>query len=371
MQASLPTRLLLTNNMPKQFLFILLLLSVACQHKSEKHTETVVSFENMRYSKLFGIAHFRSFSQLFFLDNGDTTWSLRSDQTTNNNIALMSSVFAGFFEVLNAQNAICAVDKIAYYSDSFLLSLYQQGKIIEIGEEGQLKMELLLKIKPALLIASSHTANDQSLIKRLNTCGTKLIPCDNFKEQHPLARAEWIKMFGFICGKYPQSVKFFQQLESDYTNLKNSVPAYATKPMVMTDAMYMSVWNVPGAGTYTAQLIEDAGGQYIFSDKTERYSYPLNFESVFNASQNATVWIHVNQFKSLQEMLQTEPRYALFKPFANRSVYNYNKRENAQGGNDFWETGVVRPDLVLHDLIQIFSINKNTHPNLYFYNRLD
>lgn len=357
--------------MPKQFLLLLVLFSVACQSKTDKHKETVVSYETMRYSRQFGIAHFTSFSQLFFVEKGDTSWSLRSDETSKNNIALLSSVFAGFLEALDAQSSICAVDKISYYNDSLLIQYYKAGKVSEVGEEGQLKMEVLLQLKPALLIASSHTARDQAIVKRLNSVGTKVIPCDNFKEQHPLARAEWIKLFGFVTGKLPQAIRFFHQLDSNYQSLKKSVNSQAPKPVVMTDAMYMSVWNVPGAGTYTAQLIEDAGGQYIFHDKTDRYSYPLNFESVFNAAQNATIWIHVNQFKSKQEMLNAEPRYALFKPFASHTVFNYNKRENAKGGNDFWETGVVRPDWVLRDLIRIFSLNKNNYADLYFYNRLD
>ena len=34
-------------------------------------------------------------------------------------------------------------------------------------------------------------------------------------------------------------------------------------------------------------------------------------------------------------------------------VWNDNSRQNAKGGNDFWESGVVRPDLILRDLIRI------------------
>ena len=40
------------------------------------------------------------------------------------------------------------------------------------------------------------------------------------------------------------------------------------------------------------------------------------------------------------------------------AVYNCNKRLNAAGGNDYWESGVIHPDLILQDLIRIF------HPEL-------
>src|SRR5574343_1514516 len=126
---SLQTLSSLTNNMSKQFLYILVFFSVACQSKSDKHRETVVSYETMRYSKQFGIAHFTSYSQLFFVDKNDTSWSLRSDETSKNNIALLSSVVAGFLEELNAQSSRCAVDKIVYYNASLLLQYFKDGKI--------------------------------------------------------------------------------------------------------------------------------------------------------------------------------------------------------------------------------------------------
>ena len=40
------------------------------------------------------------------------------------------------------------------------------------------------------------------------------------------------------------------------------------------------------------------------------------------------------------------------------NVYNYNKRMNATGGNDYWESAVARPDLILSDMI------KALHPEL-------
>jgi iron complex transport system substrate-binding protein len=39
-------------------------------------------------------------------------------------------------------------------------------------------------------------------------------------------------------------------------------------------------------------------------------------------------------------------------------VYNNNARIGPGGGNDYWEGGTARPDLVLADLISIF------HPKL-------
>ncbi len=47
-------------------------------------------------------------------------------------------------------------------------------------------------------------------------------------------------------------------------------------------------------------------------------------------------------------------------------VWNDNSRQNAKGGNDFWESGVVRPDLILRDLIRILSGSTTTTQLTYY-----
>lgn len=37
------------------------------------------------------------------------------------------------------------------------------------------------------------------------------------------------------------------------------------------------------------------------------------------------------------------------------SIHNNIARMNAAGGNDFWESGAVRPDIILSDLVAIFG----------------
>jgi len=41
------------------------------------------------------------------------------------------------------------------------------------------------------------------------------------------------------------------------------------------------------------------------------------------------------------------------------------------GGNDFWETGVIRPDLILSDLITIFHPDIMESDSLYFYQKVE
>ena len=43
----------------------------------------------------------------------------------------------------------------------------------------------------------------------------------------------------------------------------------------------------------------------------------------------------------------------------------------AVGGNDYWETGTSRPDLVLADLLKIFHPELVPEHDLFFHRRLD
>lgn len=61
---------------------------------------------------------------------------------------------------------------------------------------------------------------------------------------------------------------------------------------------------------------------------------------------------------TLGELKVACPKFSDIRCFRSGRVYNNNARTNAAGGNDYWESAVVNPDLVLRDLVKIF------HPEL-------
>ena len=61
---------------------------------------------------------------------------------------------------------------------------------------------------------------------------------------------------------------------------------------------------------------------------------------------------------TLDELKAACPKFIDTRCFRGGQVYNNNARTNAAGGNDYYESAVVNPDLVLRDLVKIF------HPEL-------
>ena len=61
----------------------------------------------------------------------------------------------------------------------------------------------------------------------------------------------------------------------------------------------------------------------------------------------------------MKELEVLDSRLLLFEAAKSHRVYNYNKRTTPSGGNDFWETAVARPDILLKDVIKVL------HPELF------
>ena len=70
------------------------------------------------------------------------------------------------------------------------------------------------------------------------------------------------------------------------------------------------------------------------------------------------VWINP-EVSSLDELLSRDVRYESFIKNITNGIFQQNARITADGGNDYWESGVVRPDWVLQDF------GKMMHPELF------
>ena len=80
-------------------------------------------------------------------------------------------------------------------------------------------------------------------------------------------------------------------------------------------------------------------------------------ETVLAHFAQADVWLNCG-YTSMEQLLEANPKYALFRPVHTGRVYHFNRRTLPGGANDFWESAVARPDLLLADVIATL------HPDL-------
>ena len=367
-------------NSQLSLLFIgLIFIFCGCKESTTKNTIGERRFHSITYSKQFGLLESDEAIQIIQINKQDTQWGYTFYKNQKQaKIVVLSTVFAGFLELLGEQSQIVGLDNINFYSDSILLQQCKQNKTQVIGEEAQIQLEKTLALKPDILICNSENFITTAIGKRLERSGTKIICCNNFKEAHPLARAEWIKLFGAISGQLALADSIFEVVAKNYNATHDLAKQQSIvsksegkeKPTVLAEAMFGDTWFVPGGKSYTAQLIEDAGGTYCFSNLQPLFTYPKSLEDVLNMAKEADIWIHIGQYKWREEMLQQDARYGLFKAFQNKQLFNNNKQENSAGGNAFWEIGVGRPDLILQDLYSIFKSPTSNSGRYNYYTKI-
>lgn len=268
-----------------------------------------------------------------------------------------SATHLGFLELLGEVDKVTGVFNANYIYNSTILKGVEEGRIKDLGEAFNLDIENLLLLHPQAVMTTAYNAEDENS-KRMRQTGLSIIYNIEWQEPTLLGRAEWIKFIGAFFDKEKLADSIYTNIEKQYNEIKTKASSLADKPSIFSGQDYRGTWSLPGGKSYTAQLFQDAGARYQFSQDTTNTSISSSIEEVLMRFNNADLWIGV-QASSLQELEKTDGKYKLFKAYKDGNVYNMNKRMNNAGGNDYWESGVARPDLLLKDMIKI------CHPDLY------
>jgi iron complex transport system substrate-binding protein len=244
---------------------------------------------------------------------------------------------------------------------------------VEVGPEGGMgtgsDFERIVALRPDVVFAYAYTSQEQESALRLRELGVPVVFLSEYLEATPLARAEWIVFLAHFFGRGAEGEAFFRDVAARYENVRTIAATVRARPVVMTGAPFRGTWYIGGGESWPARLIADAGGRYLWSDLPGSVSVPFDGEAVFARSGEAEYWINCGQWKSREDAVRDDPRHALFRPFREGRLYNNDLRSNATGGNDYYESAVWRPDLVLADLAALL------HPELFpehafFYYRL-
>ncbi len=265
-------------------------------------------------------------------------------------------------------------DKLDYVSSIEIRRRIDAGQLIEIGSGPLLRFELVVEADPGLLLADSLGESGLDHLDRLRRAGVPVALAPSFLETSPLGRAEWIQHTALYFNREARAAEIFGRVEERYAELAATVRralGEGDRPTVVTGGPIGDTWWMPGGRSYLALLLADAGGRYLWASDPTTGSLPLDLESVYERALDADVWLQPGSWGSLEEIRAVDRRLADFAAFREGRVWNYDARLNPRGGNDYWETGTARPDLVLADLVKIFHPELLPDHQLTFHRRLD
>ncbi len=254
-----------------------------------------------------------------------------------------------FLSLLGETDAIKGVtDGFRIYNPR-ILDKMEKGGIRDMGDPFQPSLEKVMTVKPDAVISSAYAQVD-SYSERLTRAGIPVIYSLEWMENEPLARAEWIRMIGAFFGRDQQADSLFSDIEQRYNSVRDAIPVHPQRASVLAGDNFQGTWYVPGGKSFNSALFRDAGLVYRYSDNRESGSIGLDIESVLTQFADADFWFGC-EADSYAELAEKDAKYLLLDAVKKRQVFNNHNRTTTAGGNDYFESAVARPDLVLSDLI--------------------
>jgi iron complex transport system substrate-binding protein len=271
----------------------------------------------------------------------------------------LSSMHVALADFLGASDLVVGVGSFKYVSAPRVRQRIAAGQVYEVGQGKELNNELLVAHHPDLVMTTGWPGEGVDHFQTLRAAGVPVLINSEWVETTPLARAEWVKVLAALLNKEAVVNQKFEAVAREYQRLAALGRRAAKKPSVVVGLPFKDVWYVPDTDSYMAQFLRDAGATYQWDrTKAPSGSLALSFEAVAPVALGADYWLQTGSLTTKAALLAQDARYAAFAPVQSGRVFNNNLRTNAQGSNDYWESGAMHPDLILADLLRIL------HPEL-------
>ncbi|MCS7056334.1 MAG: ABC transporter substrate-binding protein [Thermoflexales bacterium] len=249
----------------------------------------------------------------------------------------MSTTHLPHLEKLDVLDRLLGLDSFLYVNNPKVRTLIEAGALVEIGGGAEVNIEKTIAAQPDLVMTYGVGDPQYDAHPKLLEAKIPTVLNAEYMEGTPLGRAEWIKFTALFFNKEAKAQEEYAGMKQRYQAVAEKVKAATTKPTVISGMASKDKWRVPGGGSYAARLIADAGGAYLFADDTSAGSLSLTFEEVYDKAVKAEVWLLTSfqRYDSIKAILDEEPRYAELAAVKKGNVWNYDKRINENGGNDY------------------------------------
>lgn len=364
-------------------IYFTILLQISCNTNNEYNLNTnkIIKTLTPKYAKGFKIEYYSNYKKIiiynpwkknsiymqYYIFNNDTNLTKNSNynfylKKVNSTIVLSTTQIA-MLQKLGLQNQIIAIDDTTYIYNKDIINLVKRNKIQLVGSYINLNNEKIIKLNPDIIFASGWDKINSSFDKLINL-NYKVAFVLEWQENSLLGRAEWIKYISAFYDKEKIADSLFSISEKKYLDLKKSVENNSNKPVIMQGSYTSDNWYAAGGKSYIANLISDAGGNYILKNDTNTGSIPISFESFFTKAKDADFW-----FTTSTNNVIFDKRINYFKSVKMDNIFTNTKKTDLKGGNDYWETGITNPDLILQDFIRILHPDLSNKKELIFYKK--
>lgn len=357
--------------MYKKFSFllpVLMLLAASCGGSSSGNTVERTCRLPLKFASLITIERADSFDVVSIINPWDTTRILHTYLLVPDSIELPSALPGGtviriplkravvystihtdLIKELGAFDALKGVADVPYISDSLTLSKIAAGEITDCGMHTAPSIEKIIALDTDGVLVSPY--ENSGSYGKLGQLGIPIIECADYMETSPLGRAEWMKFFGLLMGRFDEACGMFEVEENRYDSLKAKVADVDCRPRVLMDNMYGGVWYVPRKEATISKYIRDAGGENPFDYLPGTGSASLSGEKVIHTAGDVPIWlVRYSQATplTLSQLAAENNLYGAVEAFRSGNVWGANSARE-----DYFSTTPFHPSVFLDDLIKV------------------
>lgn len=280
-------------------------------------------------------------------------------------VVCMSTSHIAMLDAIECVDAVVGVSGKQYITNEAVVN---NPAVKDIGYDSNLNYEALVLLNPDVVLMYGVSAANDAVTAKLRDLGIPYLYLGDYTEELPLGKAEWVVAIAEIMGRRERGEEVFAQIVQRYNEVRGSVVRSDDAPKVMFNLPYQDVWYMPSDDSYMVQLVEDAGGRYIYKGKNPSGgSKGISLEEAYMLVSDTDIWLNAGQCSTMEELRNSAPHFANTPVVLAGEVYNNNRRRTEAGGSDFWESAIVRPDVVLRDLVTIIAGGDD---ETYYYQQL-
>ncbi len=242
------------------------------------------------------------------------------------NFYLAATAAMGHFAEIGAGNSIkfSSINADDWYID-YAREAMKSGEMVYAGKYREPDYELLLTGKCKLAIESTMIEHSPAVKEKLLELGIPVFIDYASYENHPLGRAEWIKVYGEITGKSAEAERIFDEQAAKLKLIENSEKTEKTVAFFYINSAGQAV--VRKSGDYITKMIELAGGKYVFEDLSGGglSTVVIEPEAFYNAAKDADIVIYNStiggEVDSLESIVAKCSLLSDFKAFKDGNVW--------------------------------------------------
>lgn len=276
----------------------------------------------------------------------------------------------GFHEAitkaLGINDRLVAVGGVKSFDDA-LRARVRAGEVRQIGYgwHSPPQLDALIASQPDVLLMSMGDLRTLGAKPRVEALGIPVVPIFLDNEPNYMGRVDYVRLVGLLTGREREADAFVEMVWRNVEALKAQAAAQPTRSVLSAWFSGGDRWN-PTIRNADAKLLRDANGRNPFeqpNDPGRDSSNQVSTEQLIATGAEADCWIlrdsHSKPYRDLTVLRR-------FKAWREGCLFA------ADGGTkpeadafDLYETAVIRPDLVLGDIVRMLHPALRTEPFRY------